>query len=198
MTVRRSINILADQDVVSTAQGRGTFVKALELGAARFGLEELQNLFMNSDDSEVKLLDVRVVTADKRTARKLGVEPGDNTIYIRRLMTRRGEPVFFHRAYLIYDPSRPVVEAEMDVTSLQGLFLNANNTMLKHGDLAIEAAPMNQEEADLLGVELPAAAFVLEHLFFDFEDVPISWGWFIVRGDRLRLKTGLGVDLRAK
>ena len=42
MTVRRSINLLADQDVVSTAQGRGTFVKALELSAASFDLQELQ------------------------------------------------------------------------------------------------------------------------------------------------------------
>ena len=31
MTVRRSINLLADQGVVNTAQGRGTFVKPLAL-----------------------------------------------------------------------------------------------------------------------------------------------------------------------
>ncbi len=38
MTVRRVINILADQGVVVGEQGRGTFVKALELGTASFHL----------------------------------------------------------------------------------------------------------------------------------------------------------------
>ena len=72
MTVRRSINLLADQGVVSTAQGRGTFVRSLELGTAVFDLRELQDLFQNGGETAVKLLDVRVVSADERTARKLG------------------------------------------------------------------------------------------------------------------------------
>ena len=37
MTVRRSINLLSDQGVVNTAQGRGTFVKPLQLGQFRLG-----------------------------------------------------------------------------------------------------------------------------------------------------------------
>jgi DNA-binding GntR family transcriptional regulator len=38
MTVRRVVNILADQGVVMAEQGRGTFVKPLELGTATFQL----------------------------------------------------------------------------------------------------------------------------------------------------------------
>ena len=119
MTVRRSINLLADEDVISTAQGRGTFVKSLEWSAAQFDLQGLQSLFQNSEDADIRLLDVRIVSANRRTARKLGLSVGDNVIYIRRLMTQDGNPLFYHRAYLIYDPKRPIVEAEMDVTSLQ-------------------------------------------------------------------------------
>src|SRR5512139_3975377 len=40
MTVRRAINILVDQSVISTAPGSGTFVKAVDLGAATFNLQE--------------------------------------------------------------------------------------------------------------------------------------------------------------
>ena len=195
MTVRRSINLLGDQGVVSTAQGRGTFVKQLELSTANFDLGELQDLFANGTAADIKLLDVRVVSADERAARKLEINVGDPTIYIRRLFTREGQPVFYHRAYLIYDPTRPIVEAEMDVTSLQGLFSFADNSMLKRGKLNIEAALMNLEEAELLGAPLPAAAFFLEHLFYDFDDCPISWGWFIFRSDRLSFTTQVGIDV---
>jgi GntR family transcriptional regulator len=194
MTVRRTINLLADQGVVSTAQGRGTFVKPLELSTAIFELKELQDLFSNVTAADVKLLDVRVVSADERAARKLNIAVGDPTIYIRRLYTSEGEPVFYHRAYLIYDPTRPIVEAELDVTSLQGLFAHGDNTLLKRGQLNIEAVLMNAEEAELLQSPTPAPAFYLEHLFFDFDECPLSWGWFIFRSDQLRFSTQVGIE----
>jgi GntR family transcriptional regulator len=194
MTVRRSINLLADQGVVSTAQGRGTFVKVLELSTAMFDLQELQNLFRAGSGGMIKLLDVRVVSADDRTARKLGLQVGQPVIYIRRLFTRDHIPIFYHRAYLIYDPTRPIVEAEMDVTSLQGLFTNRSSTLLKRGGLRIEAILLNNEEADLLKKSMPAAAFYLEHLFYDFDDRPISWGWFVIPSERLHFTTHLGIN----
>jgi len=195
MTVRRSINLLADQDVVNTVQGRGTFVKPLELSTASFDLKNLQDLFSNGSATDIKLLDVRVVSADERAARKLAIAEGDPTIYIRRLFTRDGQPVFYHRAYLIYDPTRPIVEAEMDVTSLQGLFAYADNSLLKRGQLNIDAALLNPEEAELLQSHYPAAAFYLEHLFYDYEDRPISWGWFIFRSDHLHFTTQVGIEV---
>lgn len=193
MTVRRTINLLSDQGVVNTAQGRGTFVKPLELGTANFDLGELQDLFTNGASADVKLLDVRIVSADERTARKLELREGAPTIYIRRLFTRGEKPIFYHRAYLIYDPTRPIVEAEMDVTSLQGLFTSADNTLLKRGQLTIDATLMNEEEAKILQVTLPAAAFYLEHLFYDFANCPISWGWFIFPSDHLHFRTQVGI-----
>jgi DNA-binding GntR family transcriptional regulator len=195
MTVRRSINMLSDQGVVSTAQGRGTFVRPLELGTAIFDLQELQGLFSDGEATDIKLLDARIVSADERTARKLGICVGDPAIYIRRLFKREGQPIFYHRAYLIYNPTRPIVEAEIDVTSLQGLFANADNTLLKRGELTIESTLMNEEEARVLNNALPAAAFLLEHLFYDFEDRPVSWGWFIFRSDHLHFRTQVGIDV---
>ncbi len=194
MTVRRSINLLADQGVVSTAQGRGTFVKELELGTAIFDLQELQELFQPGSGSNIRLLDVRVVSCDERVARKLNLQVGDSTIYIRRLFMEQDRPVFYHRAYLVYDPTRPIVEAEIDVTSLHGLFSHGKNTLLKSGRLTIASTLMNTEEANLLHRKLPSAAFFIEHVFFDLENLPISWGWFIIPSDRLQFTTHVGID----
>jgi GntR family transcriptional regulator len=179
--------------VVSTAQGRGTFVRALELTTATFDLRELQELLDDTQNAEVRLLDVRVVLADERTARKLQLEPGAPTIYLRRLLSKAGRPVFYHRTYLLCDPTRPIVEAEMDVTSLQGLFSPTDQTLLKNGHLTIESTLMNAEEADLLHVSLPAAAFYLEHLFYDYQDQPVSWGWFIFPSSFLKFSACVGL-----
>ena len=193
MTVRRTINLLAEEGVVRAIQGRGTFVKALELGRAAFDLQELQELF-NDSAMAVKLLDVRIVSADERTARKLNLAVGDKTIYIRRLLSVNGDPAFYHREYLIYDPARPIVEAEMEVTALRGLFDGTGSAMLKRGKLSIEACLLNEDEAKILQAPSPMAAFYLEHLFYDFNDQPVSWGWFICRSDCLRFTTSVGIS----
>jgi DNA-binding GntR family transcriptional regulator len=81
----------------------------------------------------------------------------------------------------------------MDVISLQGLFANFENTVIKRGELTVRATLMNEEEANLLRVSLPAAAFCLEHTFYDFKNQPISVGSFICHSDHLHFTTHVGL-----
>ncbi len=139
------------------------------------------------------MLQVRIVAADERVARKLQIYPGDRTIYIRRLLCTDDQPSIYHREYMIYDPLRPIVEAELEVTALQRLFNGTGETILKRGDINLEATILNDEEAKILQAPQPMAAFCFEHLFYDFDDKPISWGWFIGRADYLRFSTQVGL-----
>ncbi len=197
MTVRRAVNILMDQGLVSTAQGRGTFVKPMELSEVVFGLDELQSFFRKNSDTKVKLLEVRIIKADALAAEKLDIRVGDRIIHIRRLITKDQEPVFYHREYLVYDPTRPVVEAEMEVTSLYGLFAGTGETGIKRGELAIEAAVLNEAEAGLLMAPPMMPSFRLEHIFYDYDGRPVSWGTFLCRGDRVRFRTTVGPSDKA-
>ncbi len=192
MTIRHAINLLAAQDVISTAQGRGTFVKEVELGAAAFYLSDLKELFNDAEIAAVKLIEARFTPADERIARKLQIQVGERAILIRRLLMVRDEPAFYHRGYLINDPVRPVIEAELEVTDLKGIFQGAGSPLIKFGDLILESALINSEEAQLLALPTPAPGMVLEHIFYDFDNKPVSWGWFICSSARLRLHTRVG------
>ena len=195
MTVRRAINMLVDQGIVIAEQGRGTFVKPVAMGEASFQLRKLQDLFNDTEHTSVNVLEARIVTADERVARKLGIAMGQRTIYIRRLLRTNGLPTLYHREYLIYDPTRPIVEAELEVTALQRLFSGTGETILKRGEISMDATLLDEEEARLLQVEQPMAALCFEHLFYDFDDKPISWGWFIGRADLLRFTTQVGLPV---
>jgi DNA-binding GntR family transcriptional regulator len=196
MTVRRVINILADQGVVIAEQGRGTFVRPLELGTATFDLSKLQQLFREVE-STVKLLEARITSATPRAATKLAVDVGERLVFLRRLISQRDSPVLLHREYVIYDPRRPLIEAEMEVTALQGLF-EGGGSDLKWGDLTVEATVLSEEESALLGARPGLPAFRLEHIFYDFSDQPVSWGWFICSGDRLRFTATIGIPDRER
>jgi len=191
MTVRRVVNILADRGVVIAEQGRGTFVRPLELGTATFDLDRLRQLFREGQ-STVKLLEARITAATERAARKLAIEVGERTVFIRRLIFQGEEPMLLHREHVLYDPTRPIIEAEMEVTALRGLFTGGGSD-LKRGDLTIDATVLTEEEAALLHSEVGAPALRLEHIFYDFDDRPVSWGWFICSGDRLRFTATIGI-----
>ena len=194
MTVRRAINVLLDQGIVSTIQGSGTYVRPPHLGEVTFSLEEFHNIFKDKERTKVKILEVRIIKADDITANKLSINLGERAILIRRVLIRDGDPILYHKEHLIYDPARPIVEGELEVTSLHGLFVGSGETKLKRGELAIEATVLTKEEADILNTMHMQPAFRLEHIFYDFDDRPVSWGRFICRGDRLKFTTTVGIS----
>ena len=55
MTVRRAITILLDRGVVTTTQGKGTFVRTLDMGEAVFSLQEITELWTDDASVDVQL-----------------------------------------------------------------------------------------------------------------------------------------------
>lgn len=194
MTVRRVINMLAEMGIVTALQGKGTFVKSLDIGEATFRLEQLKDTLSGRQDTLVRLLEARIVAADKRVARKLRVAEQERVVYIRRLLIQVEAPLMYHREYIIYNPRRPIVETELRITSLEGLFKGEGGDEMRAGDLTIEAVTLLDEEARLLDVSAGSPAFSLEHVLYDFDRNPVSWGWFLCRADRFKLTTRIGAD----
>ena len=195
MTVRHAINILVDRGVVSASQGKGVFVRGLDMREAAFRLRRWHDSPVPGPDAQVRLLQAAILPADERVARKLALDPGNRVIYLRRLVFDDGGPVMYHREYLIYDPRRPTVEAELQITSLEGMFRGQDGQGLRRGDLRVEAVVLTREEADALQIAVGSPALCLEHIFYDFENRPVAWGWFICRADRFNLIGRIGPDV---
>jgi GntR family transcriptional regulator len=193
MTVRRAINTLSSQGVVTATRGSGTYVKEVELGAATFYLQDLTELFSDEANTTIKVLDARFFPADERISRKLQIEVGERAIHLQRLLLIRNKPAFYHRGYLVNDPHRPIIEAELEVTDLKGLFQGSGSSLVKYGDLYLESTVLDEKEAEILQLDSPTPGMMLEHLFYDFEDKPINWGWFVCASAQLRLQTRVGI-----
>jgi DNA-binding GntR family transcriptional regulator len=193
MTVRRAINLLIDQGVVTTIQGKGTFVKPMEMRNFSFQLSNLTSLFSDKDRNSIKILNAKMSVADEMIASKLSINPGERTLFIKRLIYHDKEPIMLHIANLVYQPCHRIVESEMEVTSLHGLFTGTDKTEFKKGEFAIEAYVIKDEEAKLLMVPDSSPAFKLVHTFYDFEDHAVSWGSFLCRGDKLRFTSKVGI-----
>lgn len=192
MTVRQAVDQLSREGVIVRERGLGTFVKLPSLGSAMFGLEDLRRQ-MTDGAVNVRVLSARSVHATPRVAEKLKVSEGVLVICIERLLLRDDAPIFYHSEYLIRDPRRPLVEAELGVTSLRGLFSGVGEMDIKNGELTLHASALREGEAGHLGEKAGTPAWVVEHLFNDFDNKPVSWGRFICQADRLTMKARIGI-----
>jgi DNA-binding GntR family transcriptional regulator len=193
MTVRRAINILLDRGLVTTTQGKGTFVRSLEMGEAIFRLQEITDLWVDDASADVLLLEARIRPAGDQVAALLRLAPEDPIVYLRRLITRSGTPLVYQVEHVVYDEHRPLVEGELQMTSLEGLLHSPQVEGVPGGLLTIRAISLDAEAAGLLRVPEGSPAFCLESLFQDFDGNPVSWGRFLCRADQFRLTTSIGV-----
>jgi len=198
VTVRRAISVLVDQGVVVTTKGKGSYVKPLEFSSTSFQLDALNTIFDDQEHTEVKLLFARIIPANSSISNKLPVAESDKVIHIRRLISNSEIPLIYHHQYMVYDPVQPIVEAELDLTSLGGLFKGRGKTSFKKGLLNLKPTLLNKEEALHLKGDIGMPAFRLEHTFFDLHDQQVSWGWFIFFDERLDFNANVGVWKFAK
>jgi DNA-binding GntR family transcriptional regulator len=194
MTVRRAVNILVDRGLVTASQGKGTFVRGLDMNEALFSLTERVDAGADSPTHEVQLLGASIRAADDVVAAHLSVEAGGNVVYLKRLVLHEGEPLVSNREYIVYDPRKATVEAEMQITSLHGLLQGTLGYGLRRGDLTVEAVAVGEEDAELLGLTVGQPGLRLEHQLFDFSDRPVAWGWFTWRPDKVHLISRIGPD----
>jgi GntR family transcriptional regulator len=193
MTVRRAVNILVDRGLVTASQGKGTFVRGLDMSEALFSLTERPGA-QAAGEHEVQLLGASIRAADDLVAGHLAVEPGGEVVYLKRLVLHDGSPLVCNREFIVYDPRKATVEAELQITSLHGLLQGTLGFGLRRGDLTVEAVAVEEEDAELLGLTVGHPGLRLEHQLFDFDDRPVAWGWFTWRPDKVRLISQIGPD----
>ena len=61
MTVRRAINILVDRGIISASQGKGTFVRGLDMREAAFRLRERHDDVVLGPGAQVRLLQAAIL-----------------------------------------------------------------------------------------------------------------------------------------
>ncbi len=193
MTLRKALAVLADQGLVHAEKGRGTYIRSIALTDTVFKLEQLGIDWLNSS-AEIRLLGASTVKASVKVADMLKVHPGDRVVYLKRLVVKDGTPGMYHVEYLVSDVRQPLIESQLQLTSLQGVLDPARGRGFPHGRVKLQALSLDDKSAAILQVPSGSAALCLEHVFENSDRRPMSWGWFLMRADLFQLTGQLGPD----
>ncbi|MDR2611432.1 MAG: GntR family transcriptional regulator [Deltaproteobacteria bacterium] len=193
MTVRQAIHVLAEKGILRRVHGSGTFVCGPDWTRAAFNMEGLIERLEDRQSVEIQILRAGIEEAAEGAAGPLEMEPGDMTLCLERLVSHKGRPFLLNKAWLRYDPKSPIVESEMEASSLSSLFTGKDNAFVKKSRLKLEPCVLGEREAGLLKALPAVSAFRIRYTFYGYADEPGGTGWFLTLAEDISFTTRIGV-----
>jgi GntR family transcriptional regulator len=193
MTVRQAIHVLAEKGILRRVHGSGTFVCGPDWTRASFNMEGILEKLDDKENLEIKILDAGMKEASQKAADRLEIEPGELTLSMTRLVMYKGSPFMLNKASFKYEPKSPIVELELDPSSLFSLFTGENSNFVKKTELKLLPYMLSKEEALFLKVPSETMSFKILYTFYGFDDEPVGSGWFLCPEESLSFSTKIGV-----
>lgn len=188
MTVRRAISELAAAGMVYTQKGKGTFVARPRLDNVVFNLNNFYNeIRQKGMVPHAELLEARIIKADEKLAKKLGIAVNTRCLYFRIVVTADGEPLAYESKYTVYTKQSPILESQLKDPCLSRLAADHSNSIPTSSKKVLMVSKATEEEAKVLCVSPGMPVFFMVQTIYDADSKIIAWGKSIFRGDRYKL-----------
>lgn len=188
MTVRRAISELVAAGMVYTQKGKGTFVAKPRLDNVVFDLDNFyEEIKQKGLQPHSKLLEAKIVKADEKLVKRLGIPLHTRCLFFRIVMTADGEPLAYETKYTIYTKKKPILESELKDPSLSSLAASHSDSLPASSKKVLMVSKTTAEESAILGVGCNTPVFLMIQTIYDQDRKPIAWGISVYRGDRYKL-----------
>jgi GntR family transcriptional regulator len=187
MTLRRVVDQLVAEQRLIRRQGSGTFVAAPKV---------TQRLTATSFSADMRARGLRpgghtvfarTSPAGAMLAGLLGVPPHANVLHVRRLRLAVVEPMALEDLHVPLDVVPGLTGQDLEDTSFYDLLATRYGTPITSGTQTVEPCLTSAEEADLLGVDAGAPAFLFERTSRTSDGRIAEFVRSIYRGDRYRI-----------
>jgi len=186
MTARRALDELDREGYVYRVQGAGTFPSGKRFQQGAFQVRLFAD-WSQQPDKRVVVLRAEHIHATPEIASVLHLEPGEGVFFVHRVRSAHAEPVVIEKRYVDASVLPELLDHDLQTVSVHDLLATRANVPLTRVMQSLEAVDLRQEEAELLGVPLGAAAFLMRRTIFS-KSRRISYVNYWIRGDRFRFQ----------
>ena len=176
-TVRKAIDEMAADNLLTRRQGKGTYVASHSDPRAFFRFLRLVPLSGSIVHSQSVPLECWRAKAGQEAARTLGIKLGDPIVIVRRLLEFSATPVVLDEIYLpgeiFAGLSIEVLQAHQE--SIYSLFETRYGIRMIRAEERIRAVAADRATAEVLRVAEGSPLLSVERISFTYGDKPVEW-----------------------
>jgi GntR family transcriptional regulator len=135
-----------------------------------------------------RTLEARLTTASTALAQITGVEPDAQLVYMRRLLLANDTPIASSSLFLPHALCPGLLDRELVDGSLFATLRQEYGLRLARRNRTAESVLATQEQAEVLGLALPASLLLIEQVTFLDTGQAIEYVRVYYRGDRYRIR----------
>lgn len=189
MTVRRAIDELLHEGVITSIPGKGLFAAGPRQQAEASPLLSFSaDMRRRGLEPSSTVLEARLHAASTVVAQLLRLEPGEIVVYLRRLRCANSEPIAVQTSYLSHARCVGLLDCDLAQESLFTLLRERYGLRLANSESTVACALADAETASLLGIVPPAAVLTTEQITFLEDGSPIEFVRSAYRGDRYEIR----------
>lgn len=171
-TVRKALDLMEVERIVTRRQGRGTFVNDYA-AETTFPFSAFHNFEGQRISGKKRSLSISRVEATHDEAARLGVRRGDELIKVERVREHKSR-VFMAETCLLPAKFFSRLPEEFGSYRLSAL-AQLNAILLGHADERVDIAIADASDADILGVEEHTPLLRLDRVIFSDHDDVLEW-----------------------
>lgn len=184
ITVRNAVSALVDKGLVEKKQGKGTFVSKPKFTK---DIKKLQSFTEMCEHLGMKpggrMLENKLIVADEKTRKLLGLEKGSQVVYISRIRYADKEPVAIENNYYPLKYAFLLGETFGD-NSLFSFMKERAKVTVAVSEKWIELCKATAREAELLNLTKGTSLLYIKSVAYTQEKEPFYVGTQIFNGDR--------------
>lgn len=183
-TVRKAMDMLAQEGLIEKKRGQGTFVKSLK---AKSDDQKIVSFLREHREETLvackKVLEQKIVSAAGEIAEKLKIGAGAETVKIERIRYADEKPMYIETNYLDYRWAWDAMERDFSKESLRVFYVNHCHMKLARAEERIYSALADERTAELLRIKEGDPVFDVKRLSYDEKGVPREYVEACYRGD---------------
>ncbi|KRK46938.1 GntR family transcriptional regulator [Secundilactobacillus kimchicus JCM 15530] len=198
-SIKRALEVLANQGIIFKKRGSGTFINPLYMKNQTIFHYEGTNLGItdsfksDGQTPNIKLLDFQVVPATAELQQDLFLESGDFVYEIKRLRLFDDQPFMIEHGYI---PIKIAPELSQKVVSgsIFNYLEDEQNKVVTKSFMTMRAAPSTSDDQKLLGLSAVEPIAIMEGIFFLDDGTPFEVSNMRLRYDYFNYNTFVTLD----
>jgi GntR family transcriptional regulator len=191
LTVRAAIDQLVRDGHLTRRHGSGTYVTEPKIAQPLTLTSFTEDMRRRGMVPSSRTLDLTVISAGARLARRLQVSPEARVVWVQRLRLADGQTMALEVLHVPESLVPGISRPDFDNRSFYELLEERYGIVIVAGTQTIEPTVTNEEESALLGIPLHTPAFLFERTTISESGRTVEFVRSIYRGDRYQLVTEL-------